>query len=108
QRLLLTYPTEKDLLASQTEHRAMLQNTIKSTQANMKSQLDSLAALLDQAAGYAERGDAVPASLQDRVTAQRAVVRKQRDWVDHKKAELATFESDAKAQLLHYRSLRQH
>lgn len=105
-RLLLAYPTEEDLVATQTDQRQLLENTIASTQENMKSQLNSLATLLDQAAAYTQRGEKVPADVQERVNTQRDVVRKQRNWVDQKKAELAAFATHAAAQLQHYRNLR--
>lgn len=106
QQMLLAYPTEKDLVENQTDHRQMLENAISSTQDNMKSQLDSLAGLLDQAAAYAQRGEKVPSGVQNRVGAQRDVVRKQRNWINEKKAELAAFEAQSKAQLEHYRQVQ--
>lgn len=106
QRLLLAYPTEKDLIDNQTDHKQMLENTIASTRNNMKSQLDSLASLLDQAAAYAQRGNKVPPGLQKRVDAQREVVRKQRNWINEKEAALNAFDAQSKAQLQHYRELQ--
>ena len=108
QQLLLAYPTEKDLRDSQIDHRQVLESSITSTQDNMKSQLDSLASLLDQAAAYAQRGEKVPPGVQKRVDAQREVVRKQRNWIKEKKADLATFETQSRAQLQHYRELQKH
>ncbi|HET6631423.1 MAG TPA: DUF4124 domain-containing protein [Rhodanobacteraceae bacterium] len=106
EQLLLAYPTEADLVSSQEARKKMLGNSIASIRQNMKSQLDALASLLDQAAGYSERGKPVPKALRTKVDAQRAVVRKQRGWLQKKQAELEVYNNQAQTQLAHYRTLR--
>ncbi|HET8898059.1 MAG TPA: hypothetical protein VFN09_04715, partial [Rhodanobacteraceae bacterium] len=105
-QLLLSYPSEQELTSAQNEHINMLQQRIKATEINMKSQLDGLANLLDKAAIYKQRGDSVPAYVDQDIEKQREVIRGQREWIDKTQRELDQATNDAASELARYRRLR--
>lgn len=106
QQLLLSYPEEKDLAAAQHEHLTMLQQRIESTEINMKSQLDGLANLLDQAASIKQQGNKVPAYLESEIKKQQDVIAGQRTWLKKSRVELATTKQQAADTMTRYRRLR--
>jgi hypothetical protein len=107
QQLLLSYPTEADLVAAQNDHLQMLRQRIEATEINMKSQLDNLATVLGEAADYKQRGEKVPVYLQQQITKQREVIRGQRDWIAKSQTELADTTAQSQAQLQRYHELKQ-
>ena len=104
QNLLLTYPTEKDLLAVQHNQVSMTRQRIDSTRINMKSQLDTLASLLDQAAQLQQNGKPVPAYLKNKIDKQRGIIRDQRQWIEKTERGLQQIRKDNAATLERYRA----
>ena len=105
EQLLVTYPTEKDLVQSQQTQLDMTEQRIESTRINMKSQLESLAGLLDQAGQQQQQGKPVPPYLQQQIDKQREVIRGQREWIDKTTTELETTRKEAADTLKRYRAV---
>lgn len=106
ENLLLTYPTEEELLKAQSNQVDMTEQRIESTRINMKSQLDSLANLLDQAAQLQQNGKPVPPYLQVNIDKQRKTIRDQRDWVARTEKKLEQTRTDNADTLTRYRNMR--
>lgn len=106
QVLLMTFPTEDDLLRSQHNQEDMTAQRIESTRANMNSQLEALSGLLSQAADLQRNGETLPRYLEDRIAQQRQIIRQQRAWIADSEKELAALRSENAATLAHYRNLR--
>ncbi len=104
--LLNTYPTAASLAKSQQAQEDMIEQRIDATRINMKSQLRSLADLLDHAAQRKQSGQTVPQYLQDNIAKQRDVIRKQRDWISKTEKKLADTRTEHAATLAHYRELK--
>ncbi len=104
QNLLLTYPSEKDLLTAQHNQVNMTEQRLESTRINMKSQLDALASLLDRAAQLQQNGKSVPHYLKADIAKQRGVIRDQRQWIEKTEKELAQIRKDNAETLEHYRA----
>lgn len=104
QNLLLTYPSEADLVSTQASQEEMTQQRIESTRINMKSQLDSLAGMLEQAAQMQQTGKPVPPHLSQSIDKQRDVIREQRDWIERTEKELEQIRVDNAATLERYRA----
>lgn len=107
QNMLLTYPTEKDLIEAQKNQVAMTEQRIASTRVNMRSQLDNLASLLDQAAQLQQSDKPVPSVLKKRIDKQRQIISEQRAWISRTRQELEQTRADNAATLKHYRAIRQ-
>lgn len=106
QRMLAAYPTEADLVAGQQEHLRLMKLRIESTRMSMQSQIKGLAGMLDQAAGYSQRGERVPAKLKQDIADQRALVQHQRTWIENQQAKLAGSAKQFERDLTRYRELR--
>ncbi|MGA7297656.1 MAG: DUF4124 domain-containing protein [Rhodanobacteraceae bacterium] len=106
QNLLLTYPTEKSLLSAQKNQVGMTEQRLESTRINMKSQLDSLAGLLDKAAQLQQSGKAVPPYLRKDIDKQRTIIRDQREWIRKTEESLVQIRTDNADTLKRYRALR--
>lgn len=106
QNLLLTYPTEADLLSAQKNQIGMTEQRIESTRINMKSQLESLAGLLDKAAQLQQNGKTVPHYLRVDIDKQRSIIRKQREWIEKTEKSLEKTRADNADTLKRYRAMR--
>lgn len=106
QNLLLTYPTEAELLSSQKNQVGMTEQRIESTRINMKSQLESLAGLLDKAAQLQQNGKSVPHYLRVDIDKQRSIIRKQREWIEKTEKRLEKTRADNADTLKRYRAMR--
>lgn len=106
QRMLAAYPTEADLIAGQKDHLQLMNLRMDSTRMSMQSQIEGLAGMLDQAAGYSQRGQPVPANLKEEIAAQRKVVQKQRTWIENQEAKIAESAQQFERDLARYRELR--
>lgn len=104
QNLLLTYPSEQDLVTAQTNQVTMTQQRIDSTRINMKSQLDALASLLDQAAQLQQNNKPVPHYLKDKIDKQRGIIRDQREWIERTESKLEQTRKDNADILKRYRA----
>ncbi len=106
ENLLLTYPTEEELVSAHDSQVDMTEQRIESTRINMKSQLDSLANLLDQAAQLQQNGKPVPRYLQVNIDKQRGIIRDQRDWISRTEKNLEETRADNADTLKRYRAMR--
>jgi len=106
-QMLAAYPHERDLLQTQQQQLATIDQTLGTTELNLKSQERGLADLLQRAAEIEHTQKGVPKYLSDDIARQRGVVTTQREALEHAKAERATTVRAQAAQLAHYRTLKQ-
>lgn len=106
-QMLAAYPQESDLLDAQKAQLSTIDQTVHTTELNLKSQERGLADLLQRAAEIEHTQKTVPKYISDDIAHQRGVVAAQRAALDQAQAERATAVRAQAAQLAHYRTLKQ-
>jgi len=106
-QMLMAYPTEAAFKAAQQARLDSLDEGIRTTRINLRSQEQNLAQLLGHAADYSREGKPVPASLSKRITDQRLTVADQRESLKARQTHRAEAEQQAAKELAHYRQLRE-
>lgn len=104
-QMLSAYPTEQSFVDAQQAELDNLDQSIHTTELNLKSQEENLAELLDHAAGIQSAGDTVSKALSERIAHQRAVVAEQRRTLEHQHQERQQAKQRAERQLRHYREV---
>ena len=104
QNLLLTYPSEEDLVRAQRNQVNLTEQRLDSTRINMKSQLDTLAGLLEQAAQREQNGKPVPQYLKEQIAKQRGIISDQRQWIEKTEKKLVQIRKDNAETLERYRT----
>ena len=105
-QLLSAYPNEAELKETHEARLAQMQQSINTTQSNLRSQEQSLADLLAHAAELERSSEPVPAYLRKRVTDQRQSVADERNEVARMQREREQTARQFDAELQHYRELR--
>ncbi|MBS0432745.1 MAG: DUF4124 domain-containing protein [Proteobacteria bacterium] len=105
-QLLAAYPDEAGLREAHDAKLAQMQQSIDATQANLRSQEQSLADLLARAAELERNNQPVPPYLHKRVADQRQSVADERNEILRMQNERAQTAKQFDAELLHYRELR--
>ena len=108
QQLLAAYPTEQLYAAMQQEMLENIDQQIRTTELNLKSQEKSLADLLAHAGGLQRAQQSVPQSLRDSITTQKLVVADQRVALARLKMASVEAVKKVEADLEHYRTLSAH
>ena len=106
-QMLAAYPQESDLRQAQQQQLGMIDQTISTTELNLKSQERTLADLLQRAAEIEHTRKAVPKFISDDIARQRGVVNTQREALAQAQAERAATVQAQAAQLAHYRNVKQ-
>lgn len=106
-QMLAAYPREGDLLQEQQAQLSAIDQTLRTTELNLKSQERGLADLLQRAAEIEHTQKAVPKYISDDIAHQRGVVASQRAALEQARDERAAMVRAQAAQLAHYRTLRQ-
>ena len=106
-QMLAAYPQESDLQQEQQEQLGAIDQTIRTTELNLKSQERTLADLLQRAAEIEHTQKTVPKFISDDIARQRGVVNTQREALAQARAERATTVQAQAAQRAHYRTLKQ-
>lgn len=104
-QMLMAYPTETAFREAQQARLDSLDESIRTTRINLRSQEQNLAQLLGHAADYGRRSETVPAALAERIKTQRGVVADQRQTLKHRQKQKAGVEKQAAQDLAHYRQL---
>jgi hypothetical protein len=106
-QMLAAYPQESDLQQAQQEQLSTIDQTISTTELNLKSQERTLADLLQRAAEIEHTQKTVPKFISDDIARQRAVVNAQREALAKARSERAATVQAQAAQMAHYRSVKQ-
>ena len=104
-QMLAAYPDEASYTISQQQTLDTLDQQIRTTQINLRSQEKALTDLLSHAADIERAKRPVPKFLADSITQQRNVVTGQRNVMARQQAERAQDVQQQVAQLAHYRQL---
>jgi hypothetical protein len=104
-QLLAAYPSETELREAHHARLAQMQQTIDTTQQNLRSQEQNLAELLAHAADLERSGKPVPAALRKRLADQRQSVADERNEVAHLQAQREDTAKQLDAELQRYRTL---
>jgi len=105
-QLLSAYPNEAELKEAHQAKLAQMQQSINTTQSNLRSQEQSLADLLAHAAELERNGQPVPAYLRKRVADQRQSVADERNEVARMQREREQTAQQFDAEMQRYRMLR--
>lgn len=105
QQLLASYPNEAELREAHQAKLAQMQQTINTTQQNLRSQEQNLAELLAHAADLERSGKPVPAILRKRLADQRQSVADERKEVLHMQGEREAMAKQLETELQRYRML---
>lgn len=105
-QLLMAYPTEADFKAAQQARLDDLDRSTRTIRMNLESQEDSLTSLLARAAGFNDRDQDVPKTLQQRIHRQRQAVTEQQQRLQRQQARKSEATRQAAAELARYRALR--
>lgn len=105
-QMLAAYPNERVLRDALQAEIDDLDQTIHTTQMNLRAQERSLADLLAHAAEIEHGGKDVPKFMNDRIAEQRKAVAEQRDALQRQQAAKAAAEQDVEKRLQRYRALR--
>lgn len=105
-QLLAAYPNETELKEAHQAKLAQMQQSIHTTQSNLRSQEQSLADLLAHAAELERSGEPVPAYLRKRVIDQRQSVADERNEVARMQHEREQTAQQFDVELQRYRTLR--
>lgn len=105
QQLLAAYPNEAELREAHQGRLAQMQQTINTTQQNLRSQEQNLAELLAHAADQERSGKPVPAALRKRLADQRQSVADERNEVAHLQSQRQATAKQLDAELQRYRML---
>ncbi len=106
-QMLAAYPQESDLQQAQQEQLSTIDQAIRTTELNLKSQERALADLLQRAAEIEHTQKAVPKFISDDIARQRGVVNTQREALAQARSERAATVQAQAAQRAHYRSVKQ-
>ena len=106
-QMLAAYPQESDLLQAQQAQLSTIDQTLRTTELNLKSQERGLADLLQRAAEIEHTQKTVPKYISDDIARQRSVVATQRAALGRAQAERVVEAHAQAAQLAHYRTLKQ-
>ncbi len=106
-QMLAAYPQERNLLDAQKAQLSTIDQTLHTTELNLKSQERGLADLLQRAAEIEHTQKTVPKFISDDIARQRSVVASQRAALEKAQAERAATVRAQAAQLAHYRTLKQ-
>ncbi|HEX7338477.1 MAG TPA: DUF4124 domain-containing protein [Rhodanobacteraceae bacterium] len=104
-QLLMAYPTAADYQAALQARVDQFDGRISTVRANLLSQEQTLAQLLDNAADYSRNGKTVPAFLKKRLAKQRTAVAAQRQALAQAQAGRTQAQKDAATRLAHYQQL---
>ena len=104
-QLLASYPSEAELREAQQAKLALMQQSINTTQTNLRSQEQNLAELLAHAADLERSGKPVPPELRKRLADQRQNVADERDEVEHLQSQRDAMARQQDADLQRYRAL---
>lgn len=105
-QLLAAYPNEAELREAHDGKLAQMQQSIKTTQSNLRSQEQSLADLLARTAELEHGNEPVPPYLRKEIASQRQTVADERNDVVRMQNDRAETVKQFDAELLHYRALR--
>jgi hypothetical protein len=105
QQLLAAYPNEAELRETHQAKLAQMQQTINTTQQNLRSQEQNLAELLAHAADLERSGKPVLPTLRKRLADQRQSVAGERKEVTHLQAEREAMAKQLGKELQRYRML---
>lgn len=105
-QLLAAYPNETELREAHEAKLAQMQQSITATQANLRSQEQSLADLLARAAELEHDNQPMPPYLRKEIASQRQTVADERNEVSRMQNDRAQTARQFDAELLHYRALR--
>lgn len=106
QQLLIAYPTESDLVASQQAQFDMLNQNIQGTQISQESQEKSLTEMLEHAADLERTGKPVSAALSSQIEVLRKNVEQQKAYIATKQQEKANAAIKFAEQIKHYREMQ--
>ena len=104
-QLLASYRSEAELREAQQAKLAQMQQSIDTTQSNLRGQEQNLTELLAHAADLERSGKPVPPELRKRLADQRQSVADERNQVTHLQSERETTARQMDAELKHYRLL---
>ncbi len=105
-QLLSAYPNEAELKEAHEAKLAQMQQSINTTQSNLRSQEQSLADLLAHAAELERTGQTVPPFLRKRVTEQRQSVADERNEVARMQRDRRQTAQQFDVEMQRYRMLR--
>lgn len=104
-QLLASYPSEAELREAQQAKLAQMQQSIDTTQSNLRSQEQNLTELLTHAADLERSGKPVPAELRKRLADQRQNVTEERNEVARLQGEREATARQMDTELQRYRML---
>lgn len=104
-QLLASYPSEAELREAQQAKLAQMQQSIDTTQSNLRGQEQNLTELLAHAADLERSGKTVPPELRKRLADQRQSVADERNALARLQSERETSARQMDAELKHYRLL---
>lgn len=105
-QLLAVYPSETELVNVQKQQLAMLDQYIQISRISLKSQEESFAEDLSEAADLQRSGKPMPAELTRQIDSQRTAIEKQKAYIAAKQKEKADSVAKFAAELARYRQLR--
>lgn len=105
-QMLAAYPDEESYRISQQQALDTIDQQIRTTQINLRSQEKALTDLLSRAADIERAKDPVPKFLTDSIATQRNVVTEQRSALARQQAARALAVQQQAGQLAHYRELK--
>ncbi|MEO8804222.1 MAG: hypothetical protein ABI304_07995 [Rudaea sp.] len=106
QQMLVAYPTERDLVASQQAQVDMLNQNIEATQISQESQEKSLTEMLEHAADLERTAKPVSAALRSQIEALRKNVEQQKAYIAEKQQEKVDVATKFAEQIEHYRKMQ--
>jgi hypothetical protein len=105
QQLLAANPTENDLIRSQQQQLAMIEQNITSARVGLQSQERSLADLLGRAAEFERTEKPIPAKLNEQIGATRKLIEAQHALIDRRISEREAARASFATELDRYRAL---
>lgn len=105
-QLIAAYPTEAELREAQQAKLAQMQQSIQTTRMNLRSQEQSLADLLADAAELERSGRPVPNYLRQRLATQRTSVAEERNEMAQQQRRIDATAQQFADELARYRALR--
>lgn len=105
QQLLAANPTENDLIGSQRQQLAMIDQNISSSRAGLQSHERSLADLLGRAAELERNDKPVPTKLGEQIGGMRKQIEKQHALIDRRVKEREVAMAEFAKELDRYRNL---
>lgn len=106
QQMLVAYPAESDLVATQQAQIDMLNQNIGATQISLESQEKSLSEMLEHAADLERTGKPVSAALRSQIEALRKNVEDQKTYIEQKEQEKVAAAAKFAEQIEHYRKMQ--